>query len=52
MANSGVADSQGEAFRRLMKYSTVIISIVPIMMVYPFIQKYFTKGMMIGALKG
>ncbi len=52
MVNSGVSDSQGEAYRRLMKYSTVIISTVPIMVVYPFIQKYFTKGMMIGALKG
>jgi putative aldouronate transport system permease protein len=52
MANSGFSDSQGDAFRRLMKYSTVIISIVPIMLVYPFIQKYFTTGLMIGALKG
>lgn len=52
MTNSGLGGSEGEAFKRLMKYSTVVISIVPIMLVYPFIQKYFTQGIMIGALKG
>ncbi len=52
MANSGYNDSQGEIYRRLMKYSTVMISVVPIMLVYPFVQKYFTQGIMIGALKG
>jgi len=34
------------------KYSTMIVSIVPIMLVYPFVQKHFTKGVMIGAVKG
>jgi putative aldouronate transport system permease protein len=32
--------------------ATIIFSIVPVLMVYPFIQKYFTKGIMIGAVKG
>ncbi len=32
--------------------ATVIISIGPIVLVYPFIQKYFIKGIMIGSLKG
>ena len=40
------------AARMLLKYSTIIVSIVPIICVYPFLQKYFTKGIMIGALKG
>lgn len=35
-----------------LKYATVIVSILPIMMVYPFIQKYFVKGVMVGAVKG
>lgn len=52
MAGQAYEGSQNEAFRRLLKYSTVIISIVPIMCIYPFIQKYFTQGVMIGALKG
>ncbi|WP_129722832.1 carbohydrate ABC transporter permease [Xylanivirga thermophila] len=35
-----------------LKMATVMVSTVPIMCVYPFIQKYFTKGVMIGAVKG
>lgn len=35
-----------------MKYSLVFISSVPMIMVYPFVQKYFVKGVMVGALKG
>lgn len=34
------------------KYAVIIVSTVPILCVYPFIQKYFAKGVMIGALKG
>ena len=52
MAGTVYEGSQNEAYKRLMKYSTVIISVVPIMLIYPFIQKYFTQGIMIGALKG
>lgn len=33
-------------------YATIIVSIVPMMMLYPYIQKYFSKGVMIGAIKG
>lgn len=34
------------------KYSTMIVSIIPIMFIYPFVQKHFTKGVMVGAVKG
>lgn len=34
------------------KYATIVVSTVPILMVYPFLQKYFAKGVMIGAVKG
>jgi len=34
------------------KYSTIIVATVPVLLFYPFIQKYFTKGVMIGAIKG
>lgn len=34
------------------RMAAVVITIVPIMMVYPFAQKYFTKGIMMGAVKG
>lgn len=36
----------------VMKYALVIISSAPMLAIYPFIQKYFVKGVMIGALKG
>jgi putative aldouronate transport system permease protein len=35
-----------------MQMASVIFSTVPIILVYPFIQKYFTKGVMLGAIKG
>jgi len=34
------------------RYATIIISTVPILMIYPFLQKYFVKGVMVGAIKG
>ncbi|WP_461206648.1 carbohydrate ABC transporter permease [Clostridium sp. DL1XJH146] len=36
----------------LMRYSVIVISTIPIMCIYPFVQKYFNKGVMIGAVKG
>ncbi|WP_409345198.1 carbohydrate ABC transporter permease [Paenibacillus sp. MBLB4367] len=36
----------------LMKFGIIIVSSLPIIMVYPFLQRYFVKGMMIGAIKG
>lgn len=35
-----------------MKMATLMVSIIPIISIYPFIQKYFTKGIMIGSVKG
>ena len=37
---------------RAMKYAVILISSVPMLVAYPFVQKYFTKGVMIGAVKG
>lgn len=34
------------------KYAVIIVSSIPVLVLYPFLQKYFVKGMMIGALKG
>jgi len=33
------------------KYSAIVISTIPILFLYPFLQKYFIKGIMIGAIK-
>ncbi|MBB3112148.1 multiple sugar transport system permease protein/putative aldouronate transport system permease protein [Paenibacillus phyllosphaerae] len=41
-----------QGIRELLKYSLIVVSTLPIMVVYPFVQKYFVKGMMIGSLKG
>ncbi|AEE97460.1 carbohydrate ABC transporter permease [Mahella australiensis] len=39
-------------FSYLLRYSTIVVASVPVMLAYPFVQKYFIKGIMIGALKG
>lgn len=40
-----------EAIGMTIRYATIIVATVPILLIYPFIQKYFTKGVMIGAVK-
>lgn len=42
---------QADAYKGLIKYSTIVISTLPIICVYPFLQKYFVKGVMTGSLK-
>jgi len=41
-----------QAIYELLKYSLIIVASVPVMIFYPFIQKYFVKGVMIGGIKG
>jgi len=41
-----------EGLRELLKYSLIVVASVPLLIVYPFVQKYFVKGIMIGSLKG
>ena len=36
----------------MLKYGTIVISSLPLMIIYPFVQKYFVKGVMIGSVKG
>lgn len=43
---------RSEEMRMLMKYSLIVIASLPVITIYPFVQKYFVKGVMIGALKG
>ena len=48
IANSAAANTTADAVRN----ATTILSMLPIMLVYPFLQKYFAKGVMLGAVKG
>ena len=48
----GVADGDKEMIGESIKYAVIVIATLPILCVYPFIQKYFVKGVMIGAVKG
>ena len=57
MKNTGSMDGIAEALRRqqmayTMKYSIVFVGSLPLLIAYPFVQKHFVKGMMIGSVKG
>ncbi|MCS7460880.1 carbohydrate ABC transporter permease [Paenibacillus doosanensis] len=52
-ANStGASDTDMVMLAVTLKYATIIVATVPILCVYPFLQKYFVKGALIGAIKG
>lgn len=48
---SGVAVNQSGPTSVSIQYATLLVSILPVMCVYPFVQKYFVKGIMVGAIK-
>jgi putative aldouronate transport system permease protein len=51
-SRGGVDQSQSLAVAEALKYAVIIFSSLPLLILYPFIQKYFVKGIMIGAIKG
>lgn len=50
IADGSMADT--EAIGLSIKYATIVVSTLPILVLYPFVQKYFVKGVMVGSLKG
>lgn len=57
LSTSGTAsasDNSADAllYKQLIKYCAIVVSCVPVFIFYPFIQKYFESGVMIGAVKG
>lgn len=49
---SGVGAAEKFSVSETIKYATIIVSTVPILCLYPFLQKYFLKGVMVGSVKG
>ncbi|RXZ79697.1 carbohydrate ABC transporter permease [Paenibacillaceae bacterium] len=41
-----------QGMKDLLKYALIVVSSLPVLIIYPFVQKYFVKGVMIGSLKG
>ena len=54
LANSESAELGNDfnAYAETIKYAAIVVSTLPIMCVYPFLQKYFAKGALVGAVKG
>lgn len=52
MNTTSVGSGQFEMIGESVQYAAIIVSTVPILIVYPFLQKHFTKGVMIGSIKG
>lgn len=48
----GMAGEDVELLSDNLKYATIVVATLPILCVYPLIQKHFVKGVMIGAVKG
>lgn len=48
----GMGEDELENLKEQMKYCVIVVSTLPMMILYPFVQKFFTKGVMIGSIKG
>lgn len=51
-ADMGAAGLEASKKANLIRYSSIVVATLPMMILYPFLQKYFEKGVMIGAVKG
>ena len=48
----GVSVNDGFNVAESVKYAVIVVATAPILCIYPFLQKYFVKGVMIGSVKG
>lgn len=51
MSQGMISPTQKDLYKSLIQYCTIVVGTVPIFFVYPFLQKHFTQGVMIGSLK-
>ena len=47
-----IDDEARQGLRELLKFSLIVVASVPVLMMYPFVQRYFVRGVMIGSIKG
>ncbi|WP_265457858.1 carbohydrate ABC transporter permease [Enterococcus sp. HY326] len=52
MVGANTAMAEMKQIAELIKYSTIVISSLPLIVMYPFFQKYFEKGVLVGSVKG
>lgn len=52
MADATVEQSERMALVEVLKYAVIVFGSLPVLILYPFVQKYFVKGIMIGSVKG
>ncbi len=52
MANPDMAASSNQLNEKAIKYTVSMVSVIPILVVYPFMNRYFEEGIMLGAVKG
>lgn len=52
LQTSGTAINDRELYGVSMKYACIVVASLPVLMLYPYLQRYFVKGVMLGAVKG
>lgn len=49
---TGIASGETEAIAESIKYALIVVTTVPVLCIYPFLQRFFEKGVMVGSVKG
>lgn len=52
VVSADAVNDQMQLYKVLMRYCSIVVSVLPILCIYPFVQRYFVNGVMIGSIKG